>query len=37
MTYHDFGYLAPYAQDVFDEKDILNKFSLIEFIKKSHK
>ena len=37
MTYHDFGYFALFANNVWDEKDIPEKFSFFEFIKKSEK
>jgi len=37
MTYHDFGYFALYATDVWNEKDIATKFNLWEFLKKSWK
>jgi len=37
MIYHDLGYFAPFADKVFNESDIPEKFNLIEFLKKNPK
>jgi hypothetical protein len=37
MTYHDLGYFSLFANEIYEENQIPEKFSFIEFIKKSKK